>query len=262
MSKLDDYISKLMSDDKALENFLVDPIRAAQDDNGLSKGQRSVLRRVTAGISTNSTNGYALERTNDSYRRSLRLLQNVLHTHTGNAIAHHNGDSGDLAGAATGHYIIVYFGSNPQNPGFNPYSNYVYTYASENTGNNTVGGAMANASKWYFRNGNPATVSFGTDPTRQYILSFTINGVTYRAVPGDRSTSTNPFWFYSINGQAIIPTGAYGYDGYVNPYAAYGDDGQSFKNFPLTNYPNQTIFWQCIAPDVRYGFAPCVSNTF
>lgn len=272
MSNLDNYISKLMSSDKELHNFLVDPVRAAQDENGLTKAERSVLRRVLAGISNNSTNGMALVRTHDSYRRSLRLLQNVLHTHGAKTASHHAASSdGDLEGLLTGHVVYLYYGGNPSDPGFNPYGNYVTGYGVPPNNDNTVSGVLANITSWRDQNGNAVTVTYGCGATPgsdqgcksgQYITWFDINGSTYFALPGPSATSRAPFWFYSINGTAVVPTGNYGYDGYVNPYATYGYDGQSFQDFSLSNFPNSTIFWQCIAPDVRYGFQPCVANSF
>ena len=77
-SNLLNYISRLMHDDGALQGFIEDPITEAEQDFGLTKAERSVLRRVVAHLSNNSLNGYSMSRTFSSYRRSLRLLQNVL----------------------------------------------------------------------------------------------------------------------------------------------------------------------------------------
>ena len=77
-SNLLNYISRLMHDDGALQRFIEDPITEAEQDFGLTKAERSVLRRVVAHLSNNSLNGYSMSRTFSSYRRSLRLLQNVL----------------------------------------------------------------------------------------------------------------------------------------------------------------------------------------
>jgi len=78
-SKLLNYISHLMSNDEALEKYLADPITYAERDHGLTKAERSVLRRVVTHLSNNALNGYSIKRDLGSYRRSLRLLQNVLH---------------------------------------------------------------------------------------------------------------------------------------------------------------------------------------
>ncbi|MCH2216701.1 MAG: hypothetical protein MK076_01255, partial [Flavobacteriales bacterium] len=77
---LDGFISKLMSDDTVLNKFLTDPTNGGQE-HGITKAERAVLRRVTAHLSNNSKNGFGIQRDLSSYRRSLRLLQNVLHNH-------------------------------------------------------------------------------------------------------------------------------------------------------------------------------------
>ncbi|MFK7783618.1 MAG: hypothetical protein AB8B56_00810, partial [Crocinitomicaceae bacterium] len=77
-SNLLNYISLLMHDDDALHAFLTDPIQA-EENHGITKAERSVLRRTVAHLSNNSKNGYSVERQLSSYRRSLRLLQNVFH---------------------------------------------------------------------------------------------------------------------------------------------------------------------------------------
>ena len=67
-----------MHNDDALHKFSIDPITTSEKENGLTKAERAVLRRTIQGLSNNSVNGYSLQRNLDSYRRSLRLLQNVL----------------------------------------------------------------------------------------------------------------------------------------------------------------------------------------
>jgi hypothetical protein len=78
-SNLLNYISVLLSDDDALNTFLKDPITEAEGKYGITKAERAVLRRTVAHLSNNSKNGYSTVRHLGSYRRSLRLLQNVLH---------------------------------------------------------------------------------------------------------------------------------------------------------------------------------------
>ena len=80
MSNLLKYISHLMQDDDALHQFTIDPITDAENNHGLTKAERAVLRRTVHGLSNNSVNGYSMVRSDESYRRSLRLLQNVLHS--------------------------------------------------------------------------------------------------------------------------------------------------------------------------------------
>jgi hypothetical protein len=78
-SNLLNYISLLLSDDEALQRFLIDPITDAEGKYGITKAERAVLRRTVFHLSNRSLNGYTLVRHLGSYRRSLRLLQNVLH---------------------------------------------------------------------------------------------------------------------------------------------------------------------------------------
>ena len=77
---LDGFISQLMHDDDALNKFLSDPTNGGAE-HGITKAERAVLRRVTAHLSNTSKNGFGIQRDLGSYRRSLRLLQNVLHKH-------------------------------------------------------------------------------------------------------------------------------------------------------------------------------------
>ena len=223
-----------MHDDATLEQFLQDPIKGAEDDHGLTKAERSVLRRVVAGISHNSTNGMALHRSLNSYRRSIRLVQNVLHKHSGHMLAQ-----------AGGNTITLYYGPDPSSPGSNPYANYVQGVGS----GSTIADVLGSVSSWTTGAGEPAKVSYDTitNGDGTFIISFTINDEKYEAVPGPRTTKL-PFWFYSVDGKALE-------NGKVNPDAEYGYDGQPFGDYSVT--PGEPIFWQCIAPDVSYGFQPC-----
>jgi len=251
MSKLDDYISKLMKDDQALRAFLVDPIKAAEDQHGLTKAQRSVMRRVVTNLSNSSTNGYSLARSLGSYRRSLRLLQNVLHVERGHSLA--TAQQGKITAAATtSHSIFIYYNGIPDNPSINnPYAHYI---AFSGTGN-TIGDVMSNAVDG---NGNQLSSLIGTD-SNGYLTTFVVpNGYNYPYpgkyyVPLPSSLSDqDPFWFYSVNGTAL--NSSYNYK---NQSAYFGYAGQSYLNYDLSNLPNSTIFWQVIAPDPAYGFASC-----
>lgn len=81
------YISHLMQDDEALERYLVDPITHAEGEHDLTKAERAVLRRTVHHLPQTSVNGFSLTRDFASYRRSLRLLQNVLHNVSAKAVS-------------------------------------------------------------------------------------------------------------------------------------------------------------------------------
>ncbi|MGB3463883.1 MAG: hypothetical protein WBA74_01375 [Cyclobacteriaceae bacterium] len=266
MSKLDEYISKLLRDDHALKDFLVNPIEASEDQNGLTKAQRSVLRRTVDGLSNNSTNGYNLARHLDSYRRSIRLLQNVLHTERGSAVSNLRIKEQHTDLTASYHYLYLYYNGVPSNPkGANPYSYYIafFGYGS------TIGEVMKNAYVYNYSKGTYDYINDLTtfDPSGQYVLGFDVPAGfqqpgSYKAVPV--AGSSNAFWFYSVNGRAVN-TNVYNYlYGDINPYAGYGNEGESFQNYALS--PNSTIFWQLIAPGPNYGFHTCdtatLENTF
>ncbi|MEL6942580.1 MAG: hypothetical protein AAFO82_07920, partial [Bacteroidota bacterium] len=145
MSKLDDYISKLLRDEDTLRDFLVDPIKAAEDEHELTKAQRSVLRRVVANLSNNSTNGYGVVRSMDSYRRSIRLLQNVLHVERGAAVANSVSPIKDSL-ATNSHAVLVYYNGIPDDPTINnPYAYYMLFYGT----GDTIGEVMSNAKDQY-----------------------------------------------------------------------------------------------------------------
>lgn len=248
MSKLNDYISKLMHNDKALKDFLVDPIQSAEDQHGLTKAQRSVLRRVITHLSNSSTNGYSLTRSLGSYRRSLRLLQNVMHVERGHATAVQAQGNDD---AATTHTIVIYYNGNPHDPTApNPYS---FAMSSFTGTGETIGDVMNNAVDIY----NNKLSSLITVDANGYLTTFTVPnqyihpGTYYVALPTSLSDN-DPFWFYSVNGTALNSS-----QNYMNQYASFGYAGQRFTDYSLKNFPNSTIFWQVIAPDPAYGFQPC-----
>ena len=272
MSKLDGYITKLLSSDDALKAFLVDPIKAAEDEHGLTKGQRSVLRRVVANLSNNSTNGYGIVRHLDSYRRSIRLLQNVLHLERGHALNQHvqaQATKDDQDSNLEVYTIYIYYNGIPSEPGVNsPYA-YSMHYNAAVTPGSTLGDIMAQATDYYY-NKLADNMTTSTINGVEVVTSFTIPnnagyffpGV-YKAAPQAVTTHT-PFWFFSLGGMAIT-------NDYINNSAYMGDASQGFKDVVPSYYlpqggNNNTIYWQAIAPDVAYGFAPCdtstVENTF
>lgn len=255
MASLHDYISKLMTNDQALHDFLVDPIKAGEQEHGLSKAERSVLRRTVHHLSNGSKNGYSLARDLGSYRRSLRLLQNVLHTAAGKELSDQSQNSDQ-------HYVYIFYNGRPGNysGATNQQANYPYSHYFIAYGNgSTIGEVMNDATilstgerlSEYFTNQElPDPVSGGTSP---YINSFTVPG----GFPGSgqytanfvSEGSTSPilpdyvFWFYSVNGRP------------VPAQHNFGKEGTSYINYQLGS--NEVIYWQLIAPDHQYGFQPC-----
>jgi hypothetical protein len=269
MSKLDSYISKLLSDDDALKDFLVDPIKAAEDDHGLTKGQRSILRRVVASLSNNATNGYSIVRHLDSYRRSIRLLQNVLHLERGHAVSQAQTTSEDDSVTYT---ITVYINgdeSDPQGTKTSPAAQYRYnvqytatfdSYDSTRTIKDIMNAATAV---------QDSSVSLQYEYNANVVKSFSIpSSITpsgadsgkYVAAPV-RVNKRKPFWFFSVGGQAITGQGS-SYS--INPDASYGyagDGGEgTFEKYVPADGETQ-IYWQCIAPDTIYGFQSCDPTT-
>ena len=251
MASLHEYISKLMTDDKALKDFLIDPIKSAEKDHGLSKAERTVLRRTVHHLSNASKNGYAVSRDMGSYRRSLRLLQNVLHGATAKELADHSE-------TANQHYIVVYYNGLPGNytgqgntAVGSPYANYIYGLGT----GSTIGEVVSNANVYgsstpmssVLKASNSGHASVVTEV--EIPAGFTGSG-TYSAYPvglPDPDTGNLPdfvFWFYSING-APMPHNQHN----------YGSEGQSYYDYPLN--PGDYVVWQLIAPDVASGFQPC-----
>jgi hypothetical protein len=258
MSKLDSYISKLLSDDDALKEFLVDPIKAAEDDHGLTKGQRSVLRRVVANLSNNATNGYSIVRHLESYRRSIRLLQNVLHLERGAAVNEHTKSDAaakDQVLPIIKYTFYVYYNGDPSNPTgsiSNPgaqYANYHTYYAYASAGSDVTLEDLMNIA--YDSAGNKMQYTKQSYNGNEAVTSFTIPGSgTYNAPPQPVNTRT-PFWYFSTGGKAITNQGG-GY--YYNSASGQGGPDNTFTNYKPNN---QIIYWQVIAPDTSYGFAPC-----
>ena len=279
-----------MTDDKALELFLVNP-EQSEKYYGITKAERAVLRRVVAGLSNNSKNGFSIRRDYRSYRRSLRLLQNVLHKHSsGQLVRHQNNKRVDSTYYP---FVAIYLTGNTAYPGapvYRPslaYNTYVQFYGA---GTSNLYGSIADAMYFVppsnpsaYGPSNPYTTvvpssayiisQYGNRCTLKYqsiyqngewyIISFTVGGSTnanlqngtYALVPGDNTTRV-PFWYYSVNGDAIVvdPSKATGYG--INKNSEQGYNGQSFTTFTIDNSKDY-IIWQGIAPDQAYGYAPC-----
>jgi len=264
-----------LKDDEALHKFLADPTNGAEE-YGITKAERAVLRRVLAHLSNKSKNGYSVARQNSSYRRSLRLLQNVLHNHGSKQVTSASSDSGNT--------ITVYVTGDPSNPGApydDPDKSYAdYVYFTGEVGATTIGEAMAanvpsnpsvndlwptdpSSGEATFaatdQDGNSGTLSYqaialtsaSTGTVEWFMYSFTLDGFassingTYQ-LSYEATTERDPFWFYSINGEAIDVAGN---------TSDYGAAGTSFVDFGIED--NTPIFWQAIAPDVDTGFNPC-----
>jgi hypothetical protein len=245
-----------MHDDDALKTFLVDPITDAEGKHGITKAERAVLRRTIAHLSNNSKNGYSVNRELGSYRRSLRLLQNVLHN-VGSKMV--QDVAKDPENDATVYSFSVVYNLPSVSSGPVDFTKKTNTFVEQNYGGPyavtfpaytvqmttqfpTIQEVMDEVNRVYFS--SPimpyTTVNIGGD---EYIDSL-IPLSTY-AIKADLSQYTLSddyvFWFYSINGRA-------------NPTTA-GGKGVSFAEKNLN--PGDTVFWQLIAPDAEYGFQPC-----
>ena len=260
-SNLLNYVSLLLSDDEALKTFLVDPITRAEGKHGLSKAERAVLRRTVAHLANTSLNGFSMERNLSSYRRSLRLLQNVLHT-SGAGLAQGMLSNGPLQDGYTVFYLYVYYPN--VNPGVydftcqsntdvnnigGPYGNYQVFQIVFGSGDTTVERLILGASQAF-----PDVISYKTVSlqSKPYLSEITING---RTITADLSNScydldANPnadavFWFYTLNGAA-------------NRGGTSGSIGESFSEYPLKS--GDVVFLQLIAPDASYGFQSCAPH--
>ncbi len=275
---LDRFIAKLMSDDQALNQFLADPTNGGKE-YGITKAARAVVRRVVSHLSNNAKNGFSIQRDLGSYRRSLRLLQNVLHQHSAQHLAMANVEDSSTA-------IRIYITGDPSQPGApydNPalaYTNFVtYTVAGtfstigEAMSFNPPSGAAVNdtfpvtvTETVTDQNGNVGNLEYtaiylpmgGTSTNEWYMLSYTlsnfasnING-TYE-LGYNVTTERQPFWYFSLNGAAISPNSNQGYS--QTSGVTQGNEAEGFQNFPLNGSVN--IDWQPIAADLDYGFGPC-----
>lgn len=226
------YLHKLQSDDSTLKHFLADPAKAA-DEHGLTKAERSVLRRVLVGASTSSTNGYGIVRPLEVYRQGVRMVQNMMHLNMGSAHA---------AAAGNSHALYLYYGSDPSEPGTGPYTNsHVYTGKGS-----TIGALMKDIAASSAGGSAPLVYDTVDGKTGPIVLSFTIDGAVYQLKPGQSGYDHLPFWFYTVNGKA------------GDPVAQYGADHESFYDYALPS--NAVVYWQAIAPGSDYGFQACVKS--
>ena len=279
-SKLLNYISLLLSDDEALQRFLIDPITDAEGKYGITKAERAVLRRTVFHLSNRSLNGYTLVRHLGSYRRSLRLLQNVLHN-VGSKMAQeaHVAATAPAEAAApappTSTYTVVYYYPNTGGTTVD------FTAQNNDQVQSNYGGPYSQSVSYTYNTSQPnvtildlmnaAQNSTGQLPTK-YLLDETNTLLTALTLPngtvaapapsftitGDPTDprynlQTNPdanfvFWFWTINGTPLNQSGATGY--------VVGADGQSFTDAPVLS-PNDVVVWQLIAPDATYGFLSC-----
>lgn len=256
-SNLLNYIHHLMHDDSACRKFLVDPISDAEGEWGVTKAERAVLRRTVSGLSNNSVNGYSIDRDINSYRRSLRLLQNVLHN-VGAKMIHDVMATDD---ALYYFHLMVYYPTVSGEANFtcqnnaavaadsSPYANATQLYTIGLTNPNpTIKEVMDSINS---TEGDPipyTTVNIGGD---EYVNSFLFGGNPIIANLNDPcyDLNQNPnadsvFWFYSINGRA-------------NP-ATSGAIGTSFADQNINS--GDAVFWQLIAPDYTYGFQSCAPH--
>jgi hypothetical protein len=231
MTPLNDYLHKLLGDDDKLKHFLADPV-AQCEEHGLSKAERSVLRRVATTASTDSTNGYAIVRPLEAYRQAIRMMQNVLHNNMGTALA---------SGSVASNSLYLYYSGNPSDPTTNPY---YYGKAYSGTGA-TIGALMENIVAT--GGGLSYTNATGNYPDLgPFIGSFTVEGGIYNAPPPFTTKDYDiPFWFFSING----------FPGPMNS----GKNGQSYYDFAIN--PGDVVYWQVIAPSQDRGFQPCAEST-
>ncbi len=282
---LSHYITELMHDDVALQEFLKDPTNAGAE-YGITKAERAVLRRVMTHLSSKSVNGHSIVRDPGSYRRSLRLLQNVMHK----TVADHKAGFTQLvAGQAAGSSnptVIIYITGDPAQPGApytNPaiaYTNYL-TYQPSGTFA-TIGEAMqfnppsspsvgnthtVNLGTVQDKGGNSGTLSYeaiymsGAAGDDWFMLSYTLAGFPNASINGSyllpyaAGTNRSPFWYFSLNGQAISPNS---YQGYYFETAGVTQGAGSIGFSGTALAPSDTkIVWQPIAPDQSYGFGPC-----
>jgi hypothetical protein len=279
MSKLDAYIQTLLSDNHALEQFIKDPLVSESPEFGLTKAERSVLRRVVIHLPPTAKSGFSGARSISSFRRSLRLIQNVLHYSSTavhakmlsapssveamvdknflGATADVNVEGLPSASSQNGgtFYLYVYYpngGSNNYTGKTNafvnqkggPYTNYQFFQIVFGDGPTTVERLLLGASQAF-----PNSISYQTvngTGGLPYVSEITINGNMITADLSHYQLSDDfVFWFYSVNGKP-------------NQGGTSGIEAESFRNFPLNS--GDTVFWQLIAPDADYGFQTCITE--
>ncbi len=264
-SKLLNYISLLLSDDEALQRFLIDPITDAEGKYGLTKAERAVLRRTVFHLSNRSLNGYTLVRHLGSYRRSLRLLQNVLHN-VGSKLVQDTHKATTPLGQQQN-------GTNSSNPMVSLVYYYPNVTGSENVDFTNMTNEQVQQSYCgpYFQCiSKTMQLVVGQTDTIEGLMSQVQSqgGVAYALNSGLLTSITLPdislgntgatitadptnyvdtddyvFWFWSINGTPNIVSGL-------------GGEG-SFTNAPMLS-DGDVVYWQVIAPDDYYGFLSCV----
>ncbi len=258
-SNLLHYIHVLLESDEELNSFIKDPVKAAEsEENGLTKAERSVLRRTVAHLPSTAKSHFAMTRSLDSYRRSLRLLQNVLHN-SGTKMMGDVLSNGPVTEDSTVFYLVVDYptmdsgetldftceGNDSVNKIGGPYANAQHFQIVFGSGTTTIERLVLGASQAF-----PGIIAYDTVDIggKPYISSITINDRTLKADLSNScyDLSKNPdadfvFWFYSVNGEA-------------NP-ATSGSLGTSFADYQLKS--GDTVYLQLIAPDSTYGFYPC-----
>ena len=279
-SQLLNYIGHLMSNDDALHHFLADPITNAEKA-GLTKAERAVMRRVVTHLSNNALNGYSITRDPSSYRRSLRLLQNVLRHVGAKMLQDHQQMLGHVAPE------LVRSEADPTDS--NTYT--LEIYLPDTTGGEYYLKTNRDIGNAYAVPVGPFSVSMSSDSPTIYevmeaaksmypgtfdfaytadsngnnsVSSFTYNGNTYTVdlnnpqyVDDYDPTKQNPnnsegryaFWFYSINGKAGQTDGSQ----YAPNVTA--NETKFFDSYKLS--PTDHVIWQLIAPDSSYGFQSC-----
>jgi hypothetical protein len=251
-SNLINYINHLMHDDDALNIFLVDPITDSQEKWKITKAERAVLRRSIQNLSNNSVNGYSMQRDLSSYRRSLRLLQNVLHNVSSkmmhDAIKNESEENSNLF-----HFsVIVHYPIVSQDTDFTcrknadvdkyggPYARHTRIHrVSLSKKNPTIREVMD-----HFNNRYSFFIKYSH--AGGYVSGFTIkhNNITADLSNSCYNLNINPdadnvFWFYKINGTP-----------------PQGD--KSFDKHTLKD--GDFVSWELIAPDAKYGFRPCAAH--
>ena len=268
-SKLLSYIHHLMQNDDDLRRFIVDPVQQAEN-HGLSKAERAVLRRTVSSLSNNSLNGYSMSRQLSSYRRSLRLLQNVIHNAGAGMVQDHLASQVDpnediIVFPFT--LIINYPNIPPQYVGG---TWDVTGMTNEQIGTSVITPGTTNGT---YANGIHVTVNlltetpsiqqvmdaahiqYTTSTDGKFLTGLNVSGTNIFADLTQYSFSDDyVFWFWTIGGNP-------------NPNSS-GQKNYEFASFTevpgdgdkiLLNYQagRTTAHWQLIAPDTSYGFGPC-----
>jgi hypothetical protein len=274
-SNLLNYIALLLRDDDALRTFLIDPVTEPENTHNITKAERAVLRRTVFHLSNRSLNGYTIARHFGSYRRSLRLLQNVLHNvgskmvqdahiaAAGPALGQAQTEAGTQNADVGGYrFSVIYnlpiavtgpvdftaktnaYVEQPQYGGPYAISTPAYT-VSLPTPNPTIQQVMDAVNRAYFGYMPYETVNIGGELYVSALIPLSTYAITADlSNPAYTPSSDYVFWFWSINGRANPSTG--------------GSLGESFASRRLN--PNDTVFWQLIAPDAEYGFQPCTAT--